>query len=172
MSVDAPLSDDAPVVETRRYGAALTWSHGQPVLHTDPAGYPALMADLYADGYRMCSDLCGVDRLLAPAGDLPEGVAAGRFEVVVNLRCLDDRRSIRVRVQLEGNDPTLASVYPLYPGVEAMEREVYDFFGVIFVGHPDLSRILMPDDWEGHPLRKDYATGRIPVQFKAAPGPR
>jgi NADH-quinone oxidoreductase subunit C len=62
----------------------------------------------------------------------------------------------------------VASLYDLYPGAEAMEREAYDLLGINFEGHPDLSRILLPDDWEGHPLRKDYAMGRIPVQFKSA----
>lgn len=71
-----------------------------------------------------------------------------------------------MRVQVPESDPKIATLYDLYPGAEAMEREAYDLFGVIFDAHPDLTRILLPDNWEGHPLRKDYATGRIPVQFK------
>ena len=63
-------------------------------------------------------------------------------------------------------DPVVPSLFDLYPGTEAMEREVYDLYGVAFGGHPDPTRILMPEDWEGHPLRKDVAVGAIPVQFK------
>lgn len=160
------------VPATEMFGAPLTLSHGQTVLHPDRATYLDVVTSAYRDGYRMCVDLCGVDRLLAPAPDLPAGVEPGRFEVVVNLVSIDDRRRIRVRVQLPENAAELPSLFELYPGTEAMEREAYDFFGVTFSGHPDLCRILMPDDWEGHPLRKDYAIGRIPVQFKGVPASR
>ena len=65
------------------------------------------------------------------------------------------------------DDPTLPTLFDLHPGTEAMEREVFDMFGITFTDHPDMTRILMPEDWEGHPLRKDYAVGSIPVQFKS-----
>src|SRR5947208_783650 len=100
------------------------------------------------------------------------GVTPQRFEVVVSLLDMQEGKRVRVRAQVPEREPTLPTLFELFPGTEAMEREVYDMFGIVFEGHPDLTRILMPDDWEGHPLRKDYPIGRIPVQFKEAPGPR
>ena len=116
----------------------------------------------------MCVDLCGVDYLDHPQRAVPEGVTPERFEVVVNLLDLRGRRRIRVRTQVPADEPQLPSLFDLHPGTEAMEREVFDMFGIEFTGHPDLTRILMPEDWVGHPLRKDYDVGSIPVQFKGA----
>ena len=79
----------------------------------------------------------------------------------------------RPRLQVPEPEPRWSTaLFEVYPGTEAMEREAYDMMGIVFAGHPDLTRILMPEDWEGHPLRKDYGVGRVPVQFKEAPGPR
>ena len=154
-------------------GAPASLAHGQFVLFPDRDSYLDLVRALAnEDGFSMCADLCGVDYLLNAHRGLPPAVVPERFEVVVNLLSLAEHRRVRLRVQVPAAEPTIPSLFDIYPGTEAMEREAYDMFGIVFTGHPDLSRILMPDDWEGHPLRKDYAVGRIPVQFKAAPGDR
>jgi NADH-quinone oxidoreductase subunit C len=134
--------------------------------------YVRMVAAFRDAGFESCADLCGVDYLTHPGRSLPEGVQAERFEVVVNLLSLSMRQRVRIRVQVPESDPVVDSLVELYPGVDAMEREAFDMVGIIFAGHPDLTRILMPEDWEGHPLRKDYGVGRVPVQFKEAPGPR
>jgi NADH-quinone oxidoreductase subunit C len=154
------------------YGAVSSLSRGDLVVHPRRENYSTVVAALYGDGYRFCADLTGVDYLFHLDRQLPAGVVAQRFEVVVNLLSIDKRQRIRVRLQVPEDDLTVPSLYELYPGTEAMERETYDMFGIVFTGHPDLTRILMPDDWEGHPLRKDFGVGRIPVQFKGAPPAR
>lgn len=143
-------------------------SRGQTVVFVPRDRYLAVMKQLVDDGFTMCVDLTAVDYLSHPGRPLPEGVQAERFEVVANLLSMQRRERLRVRVQVPENDPTLASLFDIHPGTEAMEREAFDMFGISFSGHPDLTRILMPEDWDGHPLRKDYAQGRIPVQFKGA----
>jgi NADH-quinone oxidoreductase subunit C len=87
-----------------------------------------------------------------------------RFEVVYTLVSIEHRHRLRVRVRLDGADPHLTTVSPVWPGAVWLEREVWDLFGIVFDGHPDPRRLLMPDDWEGHPLRKDY-----PVQIRLKP---
>jgi NADH-quinone oxidoreductase subunit C len=140
--------------------------------HTRVEGYHDLVAGLHADGYELCVDVTAVDYLTHPGRTLPDEIAPERFEVVVNLVSLRARTRARVRCQVPEADPRLPSLTDLYAGADAPEREVFDMFGIVFENHPDLTRILMPEDWEGHPLRKDYGVGRIPVQFKAAPGER
>ena len=116
----------------------------------------------------MCVDLTAVDYSEYMERALPSSVTAERFEVVANLLDITHRRRIRLRVQVPEGDAKIATLFDLHPGTEAMEREVFDMFGIEFDGHPDPSRILMPEDWNGYPLRKDFQVGTIPVQFKGA----
>ena len=160
--------DVTPELQPQLHGCPVSDSRGQSVVHPTRAQYVALMKKLLDGGYVMCSDLTATDYLTHSGRTLPEGIDAERFEVVVNLTAIATRDRIRVSVQVPESDPTIASLFDLWPGTEAMEREVFDMFGLSFDGHPDLTRILMPEDWDGHPLRKDYAIGRIPVQFKGS----
>ena len=164
---DEPDVDEvaAPAPE-ELHGCPVTERFGQTVLHPTRERYVEVVKALADDGYVMCADLTAADYLAHPGRPLPDGVDAERFEVVANLLDLAAGRRIRVRVQVPADDPTLPTLFDLHPGTEAMEREVYDMFGIEFTDHPDLTRILMPEDWEGHPLRKDYDQGMIPVQFK------
>ena len=122
--------------------------------------YHNLIKALFDEGYEMMMDLTAVDwfRKKEP-----------RFEVVVNLLSLSRNLRKTIKVQVQDDTLTIPSITDIYPGANFYEREVFDMFGVIFENHPELTRILMPDDWVGHPLRKDYGSGRIPVQFKNAP---
>jgi NADH-quinone oxidoreductase subunit C len=168
---EAEAADDEATEDVELlHGVRVSDSRGQVVLHPGRESYHQLIEDLAADGVHMCVDLCGVDCLTNSVRSLPATVVPERFEIVVNLLDLEGRRRIRVRVQVPESDPTLTTITDVHPGAEAMEREAMDMFGVTFEGHPDPTRILLPEDWEGHPLRKDYSLGRIPVQFKAVEG--
>ncbi len=154
-------------VETQ-HGCPVQDSLGQRVLHASRDQYVSVMKALADEGYEMCIDLTGVDYLAMPQRTIGFGVQAERFEVVVNLLSLSQRKRIRVRVQVPADDATMPTLFDIHPGTEAHERETFDMFGIVFTGHPDMTRILMPEDWDGHPLRKDYSQGSIPVQFKGA----
>lgn len=89
-----------------------------------------------------------------------------RFELNYHLVSIPKRQRVRLRVNLSGSDPVVDSLVPVWPGANWLEREIFDLFGIRFAGHPDLRRILLPDDWEGYPLRRDY-----PVEgFRDVPG--
>lgn len=79
-----------------------------------------------------------------------------RFEVVYHLLSIPKKERVRLKVKLDSASPTVESLTPIWPGANYFEREVFDLFGIRFTGHPYLRRIMMPEDWEGHPLRKDY----------------
>ncbi len=81
-----------------------------------------------------------------------------RFEVVYHLLSLQTAVRLRLKVRTSGENPRVESLVPVYPSANAFEREVFDLLGIQFEGHPYLRRILLPEDWEGHPLRKDYPT--------------
>jgi NADH-quinone oxidoreductase subunit C len=164
---EEPAADEAPEPE-RLFGSLVTYSRGQAVLHVGRDDLVRVVRDLRDDeDFRVCVDLTAVDHLAYNAPrDLPEGITPERYEVVVGLLSHSKRQRLRLRVQVPAGDPTCPSIFDVHPGVEALEREVYDMFGIAFEGHPDLTRILMPEDWEGYPLRKDYPVGAIPVQFK------
>jgi NADH-quinone oxidoreductase subunit C len=164
---DAPAQPIEAEVELL-HGAPRSSSRGQDVLHPSREQLVEVVRALREDGYVQCVDLSVVDYLTHPGRPLPPGVEPGRFEVVVCLLDLDRKRRMRLRVQLPADDPTCPSLFAIHPGTENPEREGYDLFGIRFEGHPGLTRILMPDDWIGHPLRKDYSIGAIPVQFKGA----
>ena len=100
--------------------------------------------ELYFD---LLTDLCGVDYL---------GRKEPRFEVVYHLFSIKHRHMIRIRAEVSEDDCTIDSVAGIWAGADWHERECFDLMGVKFKGHPDLRRILLPEDWEGHPLRKDY----------------
>src|SRR5215510_10225504 len=172
--VPEPPSDAVAAALLEQFpDGVFTESHGQPVVHVPRERWHDVAAFLRDEQqFTQCVDVTAVDQLVAPARAIPAGVEAERFEVVANYLSHARNRRIRVIAQVPLDDPTIASITDLYPGVNFAERETYDLFGVEFTGHPDLTRILMPDDWVGFPLRKDDAPARVHVTFKGDASPR
>lgn len=175
-SADAPAvpSDEVAAAVVERFaGSVFQESHGQSVVYVDAARFAEVATFLRDDQrFTMCVDICAVDHSADAVRHIPDGVAPERFEVVANFLSHARNRRIRVICEVPESDPTVPSLTPIYPGCNFPERETYDLFGIVFDGHPELTRILMPDDWEGHPLRKDFAPARVPVTFKGDPSPR
>ena len=137
----------------------VTWhlSHGQDVVVVPTAQFAEFGKAAREAGFEVCADVTAVDWMRR---------RRLRFDVVANLLSHQHRLRLRMITSVGREDPSVPSLTPIWPGAGFSEREVYDMFGIDFEGHPDLTRILMPDDWEGHPLRKDFGVGSVPVQFK------
>ena len=109
-------------------------------------------------GFETFIDVCAVDHLNREP----------RYDVVINLLSMEHTQRLVIKVGIPGEEPTVASISSIYTGANFYEREAWDLFGIVFEGHADLTRILLPDEWEGHPLRKNYSVGAVPVQFKGS----
>jgi len=135
---------------------------GEITFHVAREHLIELVKQLRDDAYlrfEFCSSISGVHY---PADQGRE------LHAVYHLQSMTHNRRIRLEVSAPDSDPHIPSVVPTYPTADWHERETYDMFGIIFDGHPALTRILMPDDWPGHPQRKDYPLGGIPVEYKGA----
>ena len=128
---------------------------GRAVLVVKPEKIKAVLTHLFNRGYGFLASLHGVDYY-------PHEPRLGVLYELLDMYNVD-RISVKARVPT--SDPRLPSIVDLFPGAEFPEREVYDMFGVVFEGHPDLRRILMPEDYEGHPQRRDFPVGGEPVLF-------
>jgi len=134
---------------------------GELTLHLLPervAEVCAVLRDAPDLRFELLSSLSGVDYPSQP----------DRLHVVYHLTSMTYRRRLRLETAVTVEQPFVSSVTAVYPTADFHERETWDFFGVQFTGHPALTRIFMPDDWQGHPQRKDYPLGGVPVEYKGA----
>jgi NADH-quinone oxidoreductase subunit C len=132
-----------------------TFYRGRAELLVNPARIRSVLEYLHAKGYSFLASLHGVDYY-------PHEPRLGIVYELLDMKNVD-RISVKARVHTDA--PQIASVVELWPGANHPEREVFDMFGVEFEGHPDPRRILMPEDYEGHPQRRDFATGGEPILF-------
>jgi NADH-quinone oxidoreductase subunit C len=170
---DVPSDEVAAALCAKFPGSVFHESLGQPVVYIDKA-HQGDVAKYLRDEERftMLIDICAVDHSVDAVRPCAPGVQQERFELVTQYLSHARNRRIRVIAQVPETDTTVASITGAFPGANFSERETFDLFGIEFSGHPDHTRILLPDDWEGHPLRKDFAPARVPVTFKGDPSPR
>jgi NADH-quinone oxidoreductase subunit C len=136
--------------------------HGELIFHVHRDGLVGVMQALRDDPalrFEMCMGVSGVHYPHETGREL---------HAVYPLMSVTHNRRVRVEVTCPDADPHIPSIVSVHPGNDWHERETWDFFGIVFDGHPGLTRIEMPDDWPGHPQRKDYPLGGIPVEYKGA----
>lgn len=137
-------------------------SHGELVIYVPRTHLPLVAATL-RDEPSLRFELC-----LGVSGVHYPGELGRELHAVYPLRSITHNRRVRLETSAPDDDPRIPSLTRVYPTNDWHERETFDFFGIVFEGHPSLTRIEMPDDWDGHPQRKDYPLGGIPVEYKGA----
>jgi NADH-quinone oxidoreductase subunit C len=135
-----------------------TSATGQNVIRVPRDSLVEFVAAVRDAGFEMFIDVTAVDYQSRRPGP--------RFDVVIGLLSMQHNLRLRILVGVDGEPPVVPSITGVYVGANFYEREVFDLFGIEFSGHPDLTRIMLPDDWEGHPLRKDSPVGSVPIQFR------
>jgi NADH-quinone oxidoreductase subunit C len=131
------------------------------------AEWPEKVASLTREGWWL-ADLCALDTV-GLYGGAEDNENEKRFEVVTQWLHHGRKERVTIHVPAEGEPPTVPSIIRTWPEATFMEREAYDLMGIVFDGHEGLARLLMPENWEGHPLRKDYGVGKIPIQWIPQP---
>ncbi|MEE8600931.1 NADH-quinone oxidoreductase subunit C [Euzebya tangerina] len=160
-------------------GATASEHRGELTITVDPVTLTAALQFARDDAATQCELLSDISAVHWPGGVMPVDVEEttgwptyteerdeGSIEVNYILRSVAKNHWFRIRVSLPDDDPTVASATGIYSSANFMEREAYDLMGVEFTGHPNLTRIMMPDDWNGHPHRKDYPLGGVEVMYK------
>jgi NADH-quinone oxidoreductase subunit C len=150
----------ADALETTVHLGSVVIHRGEITFHVRREDLPAVAQHLRDDPrmrFELCSGVSGVH--------YPDDTGA-ELHAVYHLLSMTYNRRVRLEVSMPDTDPHVPSLVSIYPTSDWHERETYDMFGIIFDGHPSLTRILMPDDWPGHPQRKDYPLGGVPVEFK------
>jgi NADH-quinone oxidoreductase subunit C len=142
------LHDNPTAAALQDLASNALFNFNELTIEVEPANVLAVLSRLKHElKFEQLTTVTGVDRYPAEP----------RFEVVYHLHSFSKKERVRVKTRLSGTNPEIESACGVYRSANWYERETYDLFGITFLNHPDPRRILMPDDWEGHPLRKDYS---------------
>jgi NADH-quinone oxidoreductase subunit C len=159
----APAADPVATLQVRLPDVAIDTREfrGELTVIVEPA-HVLTVAQMLRDTegliYNYLSDISAVDYY-------PEATRPGRFGVSYHLYSMLYNRRIRIKTYVQEDEPIVPSVTLVYPAANWLEREIYDMMGIVFEGHPDLRRVLLPDDWNGHPHRRDYPLGYETIMF-------
>ncbi|MGA7155586.1 MAG: NADH-quinone oxidoreductase subunit C [Acidobacteriaceae bacterium] len=145
-AVTAALADHAAIRGLQHLITDAKWDRNELTLTVAPESILAAAQAAKAAGYNFFEDVTAVDWYPAEP----------RFQVAYSILSMGLKQRIRINVRLHGDNPRIDSITSIWPSANFYEREVFDLFGVHFAGHPRLTRIMLPDNWNGHPLRKDY----------------